>query len=166
MNSWSQQGQLWETHVYKNPTRQKLKLRHFLQTTHLQERRWFLLPGQFVEARRTRGDSWSSAESDVELDDWLLTDGLLASNALSLTPSAQSDPDFPCWTAASSLQPNNALNALTRRRQQCAWLQYFQLKKEVMKSYKNYSGYFDMSRSRMSPSSGRWCVSVTDWHRA
>lgn len=55
-----------------------------------------------AESRRTRGDSWSSAESDVEPDDWLLTDVPYASHALSWTPSAHSRTQISSWTAASS----------------------------------------------------------------
>lgn len=54
------------------------------------------------ESQRTRDDSWSSAESDVEPDDWLLTDVLYASHALSWTPSAHSRTQISSWAAASS----------------------------------------------------------------
>lgn len=49
------------------------------------DREWLALTCPVRKRRRTRGDSWSWAESDVESDDWLLTDGLYASHALSRT---------------------------------------------------------------------------------
>lgn len=49
-----------------------------------------------AESRRTRGDSWSWAESDVEPDDWLLTDVPYASTRSSADAQcARSDPEPP-----------------------------------------------------------------------
>lgn len=158
----SQQRQLRETQVHQNLTSQKLKSLP-LQTV------WVNVGEPAVISltcpdRRSAEDALTAwverILSDVDPDDWLLTDGFFASHALSrpwgarwnlkLSPPVLAEPsDTPQTQAAGR-----------------GALEYFHSLKELMKSCKNYWRYFNMSRSRMSPSSGRWCVSVTHWHRA
>lgn len=129
---------LCETRACQNPSPQKLFTNNFSKILH-KEGRDSPLPGRFGEAqRRTRCDGWSSVESDVEQDHWLLTDGLNAFARFIINAQLTVGRWFPPFRSVDSSTTRQGFfkSLNTGRSQLCALLcTIFKWRKEKMKSY-------------------------------